>query len=87
MVLGKLPLPGRPTYLDYSRARAYTAFAVGAVGDCLEIFSLAYHFSLLSRSLWETTQYTLKYCLKANSLCSFRIKTLLLKSMYLTFAL
>ena len=23
MVLGKLPLPGRHTYLDYSRARAY----------------------------------------------------------------
>ena len=25
MVLGKLPVPGRPTYLDYSRARAYCA--------------------------------------------------------------
>ena len=25
MVLGKLPVPGRPTYLDYSRARAYYA--------------------------------------------------------------
>ena len=23
MVLGKLPVPGRPTYLDSSRARAY----------------------------------------------------------------
>ena len=23
MVLGKLPVPGRPTYLDFSRARAY----------------------------------------------------------------
>ena len=23
MVLGKLPVPGRPTYLEYSRARAY----------------------------------------------------------------
>ena len=23
MVLGKLPVPGRPTDLDYSRARAY----------------------------------------------------------------
>ena len=22
-VLGKLPVPGRPTYLDFSRARAY----------------------------------------------------------------
>ena len=25
MVLGKLPVPGRPTYLDSSRARAYCA--------------------------------------------------------------
>ena len=25
MVLGKLPVPGRPTTLDYSRARAYCA--------------------------------------------------------------
>ena len=25
MVLDKLPVPGRPTYLDYSRARAYCA--------------------------------------------------------------
>ena len=25
MVLGTLPVPGRPTYFDYSRARAYCA--------------------------------------------------------------
>ena len=25
MVLGKLPVPGRPTYFGYSRARAYWA--------------------------------------------------------------
>ena len=25
MVLGKLPVPGRSTYFDYSRARAYCA--------------------------------------------------------------
>ena len=31
MVLGKLPVPGRPTNLDNSRARA-TALAVGAIG-------------------------------------------------------
>ena len=31
MVLGKLPVQGRPTNLDYSRARAY-ALAVGAMG-------------------------------------------------------
>ena len=64
MVLGKLPVPGRPTNLDDSRARAYTALAVGAGGGCLGIFSLIYHFSLPSPSLWETARYRLKYCLK-----------------------
>ena len=38
--------------------------AVGAGGGGLDIFSLIYHFSLLSPSLWETTRYRLKYCLK-----------------------
>ena len=38
--------------------------AVGAGGGCLDIFSLMYHFSFLSPSLWETAQYRLKYCLK-----------------------
>ena len=37
------------------------ALAVGADGD---IFSLVYHFSPLSPSLWETARYRLKYCLK-----------------------
>ena len=40
MVLGKLPVPGRPTYLDYSRARPI-ALAVGAGGGCMDIFSLS----------------------------------------------
>ena len=40
------------------------ALAVGAVGGCLDIFSLVYHFSFLSHSLWETARYRLKYCLK-----------------------
>ena len=40
MMLGKLPVPGRPTNLDHSRARP-TALAVGAGGGCLDIFSLA----------------------------------------------
>ena len=62
-MLGKLPVPGRPTDLDYSRARAY-CLAVGAGGGCLDIFSLIYHFSFLSPSLWETARYRLKYCLK-----------------------
>ena len=41
-----------------------SALAVGAGGGCLYIFSLIYHFSFLSYSLWETARYRLKYCLK-----------------------
>ena len=41
-----------------------TVLAVGAGGGCLDIFSLVYHFSFLSPSLWETARYRLKYCLK-----------------------
>ena len=63
MVLGKLPVPGRPTNLDYSRAKAYW-LAVGAGGGGLDIFSLICHFSFLPPSLWETARYRLKYCLK-----------------------
>ena len=62
-VLGKLPVPGRPTNLAYSRARAYCAFrrcGWGLFGH----FSLIYHFSFLSPSLWKTARYRLKYCLK-----------------------
>ena len=40
--------------------------AVGADGGCLDIFSLIYHFSFLSPSLWETARYRLKYCLKGS---------------------
>ena len=53
MVLGKLPVLGRPTNLDYSRARP-TALAVGVGCGCLDFYSLVYHFSLLPPSLWET---------------------------------
>ena len=63
MVLGKLPVPGRPTNLDYSRARAYCACSRFGWGR-LDIFSLIYLFSFLSPSLWETARYRLKYCLK-----------------------
>ena len=62
MMLSKLPVPGRPTYLEKNRARA-TSLAEGAGGGCLDIFSLVYHFSFLS-PLWETVRYRLKYCLK-----------------------
>ena len=37
MVLGNLPVPGRPTNLDYSRARAYCACSRRGWG-CLGIF-------------------------------------------------
>ena len=63
MVLGKLPVPGRPTYLDYSRARAYCACG-GCGWGLFGHFSLIYHLSFLSPSLWETARYRLKYCLK-----------------------
>ena len=52
MVLGKLSVPGRPTNLNYSRARAYCA-TVGAGEGCLDIFSLVYHFSSFSLSLGD----------------------------------
>ena len=62
-MLGKLAVPGRPTNLDNSRARAQCACSSCGWG-CLDNFSLVYHFSLLSPPLWETARYSLKYCLK-----------------------
>ena len=62
-VLGKLPVPGRPTIL-ITVGQGPTALAVGAGGGCLDIFTLIYIFSSLSPSLWETARYRLKYCLK-----------------------
>ena len=62
-VLGKLPVPGRPTIL-ITVEQGPTALAVGAGGGCLDIFTLIYLFSSLSPSLWETARYRLKYCLK-----------------------
>ena len=53
MVLGKLPVPGRPTVL-ITVEQGPTALAVGAGGGCLDIFILIYPFSPLSPSLWET---------------------------------
>ena len=63
MVLGKLPMPGRPT-LWITVGQGPTALAVGAGGGCLDIFTLIYPFSSLSPSLWETARYRLKYCFK-----------------------
>ena len=47
MVLGKLPVPGRPTNLDKSRARAYCACSRCGWG-CLDIFlsSIFFRFFL-----------------------------------------
>ena len=63
MVLGKLPVPWRPT-IWIKVGQGLTALAVGAGWDCLDIFTLIYPFSPLSPSLWETARYRLKYCLK-----------------------
>ena len=63
MVLGKLPVPGRPT-IWITVGQGPTALVVGAGGGCLDIFNLSYPFSPLSPSLWETARYRLKYCLK-----------------------
>ena len=63
MVLGKLPVPGRPT-IWITVGQEPTALAVGAGGVCLAIFILIYPFSSLSPSFWETARYRLKYCLK-----------------------
>ena len=63
MVPGKLPVLGRPTVWMIV-GQGPIALVVGASGSCLDIFTLLYPFSPLSPSLWETTQYKLKYCLK-----------------------
>ena len=49
---------------DDSRARAYCACSRCGWGLFGQFFSLIYHFSFLSPSLWETARCRLKYCLK-----------------------
>ena len=63
MVLGKLPVPGRPTNLDYSRTRAFCACSRCGWGLFGHFFSHL-SFLFLSPSLRETARYRLKYCLK-----------------------
>ena len=54
MVLGKLPVPGRPTvWMIVGQGRI--ALALGSGGGCLDILTLLYLFSPLSPSFWETT--------------------------------
>ena len=55
MVLGKLPVPGRPTILMIV-GQGPIALAIGAGGGCLDIFTLIYPFS----PLWETARYRVK---------------------------
>ena len=52
MTLGKLQVPGRPT-VWMMVGQGPIDLAVGAGGGCLDIFSLVYHFSFLSPSLWD----------------------------------
>ena len=52
-VLGKLPVQG-VLLIWIIVGQGPIVFAVGAGGGCLDIFSLIYHFSFLSPSLWET---------------------------------
>ena len=52
MVLGKLPVPGRPTIL-ITLGQGPIALAVGAGGGGLDIFTLIYPFSSFSLSLGD----------------------------------
>ena len=62
MVLGKLPVPRRPT-IWIIVGQGPTALAVGAGGGCLDIC-----LSTITPSLWEAARYRLKYCLNEGPL-------------------
>ena len=89
MVLGKLPVPGRPT-IWMIVGQGPIVLAVGAGGGCLDIFTLVYLFSPLSPFLWETARYRLKYCLKGplnpkqptnqQAICRFSLKLVIYRS-------
>ena len=64
MVLGKLPVPGRPTNLDSSMTRAYCTCSRCGWWLFGHFFSRLSFLCLLSPSLWETARYRLKYYLK-----------------------
>ena len=55
MVLGKLPVLGRPT-IWITVGQGPPALAVDAGGGCFVIFTLIYPFSPLSPCLWETAR-------------------------------
>ena len=57
MVLGKLPVPGRPT-IWIRVGQGHTALAVGAGGAWFGHFFFRLSFlSSFSHSLWETARY------------------------------
>ena len=64
MVLGEHSVPRRPTIIWIIAGQGPTALTLGAGRGCLDIFTLIYHYSPFSPSLWETARYRLKYCLK-----------------------
>ena len=54
MVLGKLPVPGRPTiWMIVGQGPIVLAVHVDAGGGCLDIFTLLYLFSSFSLSLGD----------------------------------
>ena len=53
MVLGKLPVPGRPAIWMIVGQGPFV-LAEGAGGGCLDIFAPLYLFSSPSPSFWET---------------------------------
>ena len=61
-MLGKLTVPGRPT-IWITVGQGPIALAVGASGDCMDIFTLL-SFLSFSPSPRETARYRLKYCIK-----------------------
>ena len=63
MVLGKLPVPGRPTILIIV-GQGPIALAVGAGGGLFGHFYSPLFFLFSFSPLWETARYRLKYCLK-----------------------
>ena len=63
MVLGKLPVPGRPTILIIV-GQGPIALAVGAGGGLFGHFYSPLSFLSSFSPLWETARYRLKYCLK-----------------------
>ena len=66
MVLGKLPVPGRPT-VCFILGQGPTALTVGAGGGLFRHFfcRLSFLFSY-SLSLCETVRYRLKYCYQSS---------------------